>query len=271
MTTPDTTNEGTPRPQPPGNESPGGGTSYLDRQNDYESGGVSFISGRSWPQVAAPLAAGTRGVASLTHDGRTLRFRTNPNEFQWNYNLNKRVDQTYGGRVIQLLGINIEDFSFTVEAGGGRWEYMEKVVNFMRDVLVAQRNGRPATFQYTTRGWKLNCFISSFPFEDSYEAVTRPFTVTTKVQEDVSSVISNATLSAELQRLQDGMGFERSKYNDPLLGSGEEPGGEAGDNPAQAIVDRANSVAQQVTAGAYTGDIFSGVFGELASRIGVRL
>ncbi|QIG58334.1 hypothetical protein SEA_SKOG_182 [Gordonia phage Skog] len=271
MTTPDTTNEGTPRPQPPGNESPGGGTSYLDRPNDYGSGAVGIVGGAAWPQVSAPLAAGTRGIASLTHDGRTLRFRTNPNEFQWNYNLNKRIDQTYGGRVIQLLGINIEDFSFTVEAGGGRWEYMEKVVNFMRDVLVAQRNGRPATFQYTTRGWKLNCYISSFPFEDAVEAVTRPFTVTTKVQEDVSGVVSDLTLSAELQRLQDGMGFERSQYNTPK-GALEGEDGEGGDNPIESVIDQANSFAQQVSAGQYTGDIFSGVFGELANRIGgIRL
>ena len=125
--------------------------------------------------------------------------------------------QTYGGRVIQLLGTRIEDFSFKADCGAGRWDYMNKVANFMRDILIRQRGGKPATFEYTTRGWKFNAFVASVPFADAVEEVLREFEVTLKVQEDVSGVMSKSTLGAELRRLQDGIAFRRSKYNDPIF------------------------------------------------------
>lgn len=169
-----------------------------------------------FPQKSAPISNGERGITSLYHPRvGTLRFRSNPNEFNWSYTLNKRVDQTYGGRVIQLLGTRIDDFTFKADCGTDRWPYMVKVAKFMRDVMVKQRGGVPATFEYTTRGWKFNAFIVSVPFADAVEEVVREFEIQMKVQEDVSGVMSRNTLSAELRRLQDGIGFTRSKYNDP--------------------------------------------------------
>ena len=179
-----------------------------------------------FPQKVAPaiLNENERGIASLYHPevGRTFRFRSNPKQFNWAYTLNKRVDQTYGGRVIQLLSTRIEDFSFTADCGSGRWDEMNRVANFMRDVMVAQRSGRPATFEYTTRGWKFNAYIVSVPFADAVEEVLREFTVSMKVQEDVSGLISRNTLTAELRRLQDGIAFRRSRYNDPTGGGNRE-------------------------------------------------
>jgi hypothetical protein len=171
----------------------------------------------TFPQQAAPLRKGENGIASLTHHGRTFRFRTNPNEFRWSYTLNKRIDQTYGGRVIQLLGTRIDDFSLKAEAGRGGWDYINRMSKFLRDVMVDQRDGTPATFEYTTRGWKLNCYIASVPFQDAMNEVLREFEITMKVQEDVSGLMTRNSLSAELRRLMDGVGFQRSPYNDPNL------------------------------------------------------
>jgi hypothetical protein len=171
-----------------------------------------------FPQKSAPISSGEKGIASLSHpEVGTLRFRSNPKEFNWSYTLTKRVDQTYGGRVIQLLGTRIEDFSFKADCGAGRWDYMNRVATFMRDVMIRQRGGTPATFEYTTRGWKFNAFVASIPFADAVEEVLREFEVGLKVQEDISGVMSKNTLGAELRRLQDGVGFRRSKYNDPIF------------------------------------------------------
>lgn len=182
-----------------------------------------MVSTYAFPQQSAAFTPNSteKGIASLHHpDVGSLRFRTNPNEFSWTYTLNKRIDQTYGGRVVQLLGTKIDDFTFKADCGGGRWAYMNKVAKFMRDVMIAQRNGAPATFEYTTRGWKLNCYISSIPFQDSIEEIRREFEVQCKVQEDVSGVMSKNSLSAELRQLQDGINFKRGKYNDPRYGQG---------------------------------------------------
>lgn len=179
-----------------------------------------------FPQTVPGLGrdSGQRGITSLHHpEVGTLRFRSNPKEFNWSYTLNKRIDQTYGGRVIQLLGTRIDDFSFKADSGalGGRpitggWPYLEKVSKFMRDIMIAQRGGVPATFEYTTRGWKFNAFVVSMPFADAVEEVLREFEISLKVQEDVTGLMSKSTLNAELRRLQQDMGFRRGKYNDPL-------------------------------------------------------
>ncbi len=170
-----------------------------------------------FPQKSSPITTGEKGIASLSHpEVGILRFRSNPKEFNWSYTLTKRIDQTYGGRVIQLLGTRIEDFSFKADCGAGRWDYMNKVAMFMRDIMIRQRGGKPATFEYTTRGWKFNAYVVSIPFADAVEEVLREFEVGLRVQEDVSGLMSKNTLGAELRRLQDGIGFRRSKYNDPL-------------------------------------------------------
>jgi len=180
-----------------------------------------------FPQKTPPavLAPDERGIASLSHpDVGTFRFRSNPKQFNWSYTLNKRIDQTYGGRVVQLLGTRIEDFSFTADCGAGRWAEMNRVALFRRDVMISQRNGRPATFEYTTRGWKFNAYVVTVPFADAVEEVLREFEITMKVQEDLSGLISSNTLAAELRRLQDGIAFRRSRFNDPRFGSGQDPG-----------------------------------------------
>lgn len=200
------------------------------------------VSKYAFPQQAAPLTKGEHGIASMHHpDVGDLRFRTNPNEFNWTYTLNKRIDQTYGGRVVQLLGTKIDDFTFKADSGRGGWAYMNKVAKFMRDVMVVQRNGTPATFEYTTRGWKLNCYVTAVPFADAVEEVLREFEITCKVQEDVSGVMSKNTLDAELRRLQDGINYQRGKYNDPRYGQGVTDS-EQGVNAVADIVNAVGSI-----------------------------
>ena len=206
---------------------------------------IKSTSKYAFPQQSAPLAQGQRGIASMHHpDVGSLRFRTNPNEFGWTYTLNKRIDQTYGGRVVQLLGTKIDDFTFKADSGGGRWDYMNKVAKFMRDVMISQRNGTPATFEYTTRGWKLNCFVVSVPFQDAIEEVKREFEIQCKVQEDVSGVMSSNTLSAELRRLQDGLNYQRGKYNDPRYGQPVTDSEQGPGNIASTIQDLTSSLTQ---------------------------
>lgn len=165
--------------------------------------------------MTRPLQTGERGVASLKFKDKTFWFRTNPNSIRWKYNMNTKTENTYGGRVIQLLSVNIGDMAVIAEAGAGGVEEMERVNNFMRDMMIEQRDGTTATFEYTTRGWKMNVYIINVPFQDQWNAVTREFTLQFKVQEDVSGVVTSNLLSYELARLQDGIGFKKGPYNQP--------------------------------------------------------
>jgi hypothetical protein len=166
-------------------------------------------------QLNAAAVGGSqqRGIASLTWGGRVFRFRTNPNEITWNYSLITHTDQTYGGRVVQILGTKIDDLTVKVDCGNGGWEYLMKVVTYIRDLMVSQRNGQPATFEYTTRNWKLNVYAVSIPFADQVSATTRELTLNFKVQQDVTGTLSTTTISAAIQALTAGIGWSRSQYN----------------------------------------------------------
>jgi len=158
----------------------------------------------------------TNGIASITHGGKVFRFRTNPNSIRWSYKLNTNVDQTYGGRVVQLLSANVDDLVVTAEAGGGGWAYIFAAATFFRDMLFDQRNGGDAgIFEYSPRGWKMGVYALNFPFGDDVKAVARQFTMNFKVQEDISGVISTDSLSLEMASLQAGIGYKHNEYNTP--------------------------------------------------------
>jgi hypothetical protein len=157
-----------------------------------------------------------QGICSLTWNGHVFRFRTNPNAIEWTYTLNTKVDNTYGGRVIQILSCKIDDLVITVDCGWGGWQEAMRVCDFMANLMVSQRQGagtQPATFEYTTRNWKMKVFAASVPFQDEVTATTRELELRFKVQEDVSGYMSQASIGAELSGLQEGIGGGHDQFN----------------------------------------------------------
>lgn len=171
------------------------------------------------------------GIASITHGDQVFRFRTDPNSIRWTYTVNTKVDETYGGRVIQILSVKVENLTVTADCGMGGWPYMMEVATAFRDLLVNQRGGAPAVFSYAPRGYKLGCYATAMPFKDSWDAVAREFTMTFKVQEDISGVVTSSSMSAELARLKEGIGFDKtSGYN---YNGGDATKSEGGTQPAE--------------------------------------
>lgn len=168
-------------------------------------------------------------IASLVHPhAGTLRFRTNPNSILWTYNLITATDETYAGRVVQILSANIDELTVAAHAGRGGWPYVEQVALYLRDLLVAQRNtDEPAHFLYPNRGWDFAVYAQSYPLKDSWDAVSREFTMQFKVQEDVSGLATAATVSAELKRLREGIGYTRNEYNTPSADTAAAPADQA--------------------------------------------
>lgn len=169
----------------------------LIQANPFQPGGG--------PERMTKPGSTERGICTLTFGDRVYQFRTNPNAVWWSYELITHVEQTYGGRVIQVLGTRLGDLSVKVECGEGGWDYLMNTVLFLRDMMVDQRNGNTGTFEYTTRNWKLGVYAMSIPFQDQITATTREIDIQFKIQEDVSGVISQTSLNVELARLQDGI------------------------------------------------------------------
>ncbi|AEQ21030.1 conserved hypothetical protein [Rhodococcus phage E3] len=174
------------------------------------------------------------GIASITHGDKVFRFRTDPNSIRWTYTVNTKVDETYGGRVIQILSVKVENLTVTADCGMGGWPYMMEVATQFRDLLVNQRGGAPAVFSYAPRGYKLGCYATAMPFKDAWDAVAREFTMTFKVQEDISGLVTSSSMSAELARLKEGIGFERNGYN---YNGGDATKNEGGTQPADKPTD----------------------------------
>lgn len=155
-------------------------------------------------------------LATITHGGKMFQFRTNPNSIRWTYTLNTKVEETYGGRVVQILSANIDDLVVVAEAGGGGWEYLHAAGLFMRDMMFDQRSGgEPGVFSYPTRGWEMSVYAVSFPFKDAWNEVKREFTMSFKVQEDVNGVVSSEVISGEIERLKKGIAYEHNDFNTP--------------------------------------------------------
>jgi hypothetical protein len=184
-------------------------------------------TGATAPSRPLPPAPGgiASGICSLSFQNRTFRFRTNPNTIWWTYELIKATEDTYGGRVIQLLGTKLGDLKVTVECGNGGWAYLMSVVLWLRDLLNDQRQGGTATFLYTTRNWQLNVYAMTIPMMDKVEATTREIELNFKIQEDVSGILSRLTLDTELSKLQQGVcgpgNPPHNMYNDHFVLPGQ--------------------------------------------------
>ncbi|QGJ94907.1 minor tail protein [Gordonia phage RedWattleHog] len=155
-------------------------------------------------------------LATISHGGKVLQLRTNPNSIRWTYTLNTKVEETYGGRVVQILSANMDDLVVTAEAGRGGWDYLYRVATFMRDMMFDQRQGgAPGIFSYPNRGWEMTVYAVNFPFKDNWNEVAREFTLRFKIQEDVSGVIQSDSIAAEIERLKSGVAYEHNDFNTP--------------------------------------------------------
>jgi hypothetical protein len=202
-------------------------------------------------------------LATLEHKGKVLNFRTNPNKIRWSYELKTKVDETYGGRVIQILSTSIGDLTVTADAGRGSWPYMRQTAEFFRDMLFDQREGGlPGTFTYPGRGWEMKVYALQFPYRDKWDDVRREFTMQFKVQEDVSGIISSNTIALELAKIKKGIGYSHNEYNTPEMN--EKPASTDGTEGGLAgLVGDGGGLVQGVLGGIDLGGLAAGALGNL--------
>lgn len=167
------------------------------------------------------------GVALLTFTGgvRTLVVRTNPNYIIWSYNLRTKTYPTYGGRVVQILGVNYGTLQIEIESGSqktvngkeGGYAYFRDVIKWFRDTSLWQRNTkRPIRFSYPERNYILNVFLKNLDIADDLANVTRPLQITMEIEDDFTGLLTGDIVDNELKYFQDGIGYEKNPYNDPI-------------------------------------------------------
>lgn len=138
------------------------------------------------------------------------------NSFTWGYQLRTIVEETIGGKVTQVLGVNITSATITAEIGSGGYPALKRISQAARDLIIWQSETRkPVKLAYPKRKYSFMAFLKAVNIKDSLDNVTFPITFLFEIDEDVSGIASATSFQAEINRLQEGVGYKRNQYNDP--------------------------------------------------------
>lgn len=152
------------------------------------------------------------GTASLKGQD-TWFFRIDPNSIEFTYELKTKVTETFGGKVVQILGVSLDNLTISFESGSGGREYLKAFGNFFKNAMIWQRDtGQPLIFSYPPRGYIVSCYLDSVSIKDDIKNVTFPFTLKAKIQQDLMGTVKTEALSAALNRLVDGVGWSKNEY-----------------------------------------------------------
>jgi hypothetical protein len=191
-------------------------------------------------------------LLSFTGGARSFTLRTNPNYISYSYSLRTKTFQTYGGKVIQILGVNYGPLQIEIESGSittinghpGGFEYLRSVVQWFKETSLWQRNNkRPIRFTYPERNYVLDVFLKNIVIADDLQNVLRPLQIEMEIENDFTGLLTGDIIDSELEYFQEGIGYESSAYNDPMKGvtdddssssagsqsQGEHSGGRIGD------------------------------------------
>lgn len=152
----------------------------------------------------------------IAYGGKTFVMRLNPNDISWTSSLNIVETPTLGGKVVQVLSASLDNLSISADCGLGGINELTRVANFFRDLILWQRLQKDtAVFFYEPRHFRFSVIGDSFRLNDSTDNVAYPYTLSFRIQEDLSGVATQKTIAKELADIQKGMDYKQTKYNMP--------------------------------------------------------
>lgn len=165
-------------------------------------------------------------TALLTFTGGARNFivRTNPNYISYSYNLRTQSYPTYGGKVVQILGVNYTTLLIEIESGSkqvvngqmGDYAYFRSVIQWFKETSLWQRNNKlPIRFTYPARNYVLDVFLKTLVVADSLTNVLRPLQMEMEIEDDFTGILTGDIVDSELSYFQDGIGYEKNPYNSP--------------------------------------------------------
>lgn len=160
------------------------------------------------------------GVATI--DG--IPFRIDPDTVSWDHQIKKSVQETIGGKVIQILGVKLGAMTVSGSFGQGYFQEQRAWLSKMRALADSQVNdftAMPPRFLYPGYGWDFLVYLTSYSTKESAQSIVldmNTVNVTWKlifhIVED-NSGLSQVLRNAYIDRLADGIGWRPNKYNGP--------------------------------------------------------
>jgi hypothetical protein len=143
----------------------------------------------------------------LTAGDIRLTLPVNLYTAQWAYQDNVASTDTIGGRVVQLLSVQITDLSVTSVAGGRR--ELQKVADGIKSIMNFHiKTQRPARFVVPSRAWHMSVYVRAMPqIGWDVAATTYPYQLSLAILDDISGVKTKQVSKAALNRLSEGIGY----------------------------------------------------------------
>ena len=142
----------------------------------------------------------------------TYKFPFNINTLNWNYNLNQQSYSTIGGRVTQLLSVNITTVQIQGDAGS-RSALLKMFENFKIMQDNQNNNKKHILFSVPSKNLHFAVWLESFQMGWDYTTVTYPYNISIQVDQTISKAAIDATAQAALNYLKNitsnngGIGF----------------------------------------------------------------
>ena len=153
--------------------------------------------------------------AIFSHDGLPdLVLDVNPDSILWSYKLNTQNYPTFGGEVVQILSMFIEDMTITGTVSSYRkMEALYKwFVSYMQNATQGKTRAydtTPATFYYPARGWKFLIQPKSAPgFKYGKDVVAPTWSITAAVVESPESFQELIKTDVQAQAMYGDEGFK---------------------------------------------------------------
>lgn len=160
--------------------------------------------------------------AYLSYGTQELRLRLAPTKAQLGYQLLTSEQNTLGGKVVQLLGIDITGLTITLDTGTG-WEGEFKSIHsfLLEGLRYCTRTGGNMRFRYPIRQWDFKVIPQSVPaLERSLDQASLEMTISFNVDE-VTKALTSSIMVYELTKLKDSMlETVKNDYNYPRSDKG---------------------------------------------------
>lgn len=145
-------------------------------------------------------------------------FRFNPDDASWAYKENLNSTDTIGGRVVQLLSVQLT--GMTVNGHAGSRAELQRLADNAKAIMAYHiRTSRPVSFRVPSRKWDFIVYLTDMPqIGWDVAATSYPYSLNLSVSDDLTGVQTKRLEKAALTRLADGIGYNPAVHGGDYKG-----------------------------------------------------
>lgn len=150
--------------------------------------------------------------AYITTPEHKLTLPVNPYSADWGYQENTNSTDTLGGRVVQILSAQVTDLNITTVAGSRN--ELQRMAEGVRQIMEYHvKTLRPAIFKVPSRAWAFKVYLQAMPQVGwDVSATSYPYSLTMKIDEDLTGVKQRQITQEAINRLVDGIGYNKAVH-----------------------------------------------------------